>query len=526
MRARAPRFPCEPAARAPAYRRREPETALLHRIVSNELDGLRIALAEASPYGSGLPRHVDKELEAYLRCGILAHGFARVVCRRCHAEHLVGFSCKGRGVCPSCTSRRMHDSAAHLCDRVLPRVPMRQWVVTFPRRVRYHLAADPRLASEALREVLRAIFTYQRRQARQLGARPARARANGAVSFVQRFNSALELSLHFHSLVPDGVFVTDGDDPDARPRFVAIDPPEDHDVAALLDRVIARVLALLRRRGRLDDDAVEADPEPHLVFAARPAPPQVPGRPRVLEPLPPRCARKDGFSLHAGAAVHENDREGLERLCRYGLRPPLALGRLTEAPDGSLRYAMKRRFADGRHVLCFTPRDLLLRLCALVPPRRFHMTRYAGLFAAHARGRYSLTGRGMHDQPCPSPAPPPTPAPQPPPPISATLATPRTADTVLAPPALPAGDLLGPDDPSRQRRLEWSALMKRAFALDVLVCPRCAGPMRLVALIEDALVARRILAHLGLPARAPPRGRPWRLAQQVLAIDDDHLAAH
>jgi hypothetical protein len=138
-----------------------------------------------SPYGSGLPRHIDKELEAYLRCGILAHGFARVVCSRCRFEHLVAFSCKGRGICPSCTTRRMHDTAAHLVDRVIPRLPMRQWVATFPRRVRWHLAADPKLASLALREVLRVIFAFQRRRARKLGERPARANSNGGFSSSQ-----------------------------------------------------------------------------------------------------------------------------------------------------------------------------------------------------------------------------------------------------------------------------------------------------------------------------------------------------
>ena len=79
--------------------------------------------------------------------------------------------------------------------------------------------------------------------------------------------------------------------------------------------------------------------------------------------------------------------------------------------------------------------------------------------------------------------------------------------------------LAGPDDPARERRLEWATLMKRAYRLDVLVCPRCAGPMRLIALIEDERVATRIPTHIGLPARAPPRGRPWRPAQAPLALD-------
>jgi hypothetical protein len=56
---------------------------------------------------------------------ILAHGFARARCPDCTAEFLVAFSCKGRGVCPSCTTKRLAATAAHLVDSVIPRVPMR-----------------------------------------------------------------------------------------------------------------------------------------------------------------------------------------------------------------------------------------------------------------------------------------------------------------------------------------------------------------------------------------------------------------
>ena len=113
--------------------------------------------------------------------------------------------------------------------------------------------------------------------------------------------------------------------------------------------------------------------------------------------MPRLCARKDGYCLHAGTAVHRRDRAGLEALCRYGLRPALAQGRLSRALVGTVLYPMKRRFADGRHVLRFEPQAFVARLCALVPPRRFHMVRYAGLFAPHSRGRFALTGRGLHD---------------------------------------------------------------------------------------------------------------------------------
>ena len=134
------------AASAPlpsSYRRHEPEGTVLHAAVREHLATFLVEAEERSPTGLGLPRFVREEFERYLHCGILAHGFARVHCGACGHDLLVAFSCKNRGICPSCSARRMHDTAFHLVDRVLPRVPMRQWVVTFPRRVRYHLASDP-----------------------------------------------------------------------------------------------------------------------------------------------------------------------------------------------------------------------------------------------------------------------------------------------------------------------------------------------------------------------------------------------
>lgn len=76
-------------------------------------------------------------IEEFLQCGRLEHGFLRVRCESCHAEHLVAFSCKRRGFCPSCGARRMAESAALLVDEVLPEQPMRQWVLSFPFQLRF-----------------------------------------------------------------------------------------------------------------------------------------------------------------------------------------------------------------------------------------------------------------------------------------------------------------------------------------------------------------------------------------------------
>ena len=72
----------------------------------------------------------------------------------------------------------------------------------------------------------------------------------------------------------------------------------------------------------------------------------------------------------------------------------------------------------------------------------------------------------------------------------------------------PSADyLLGPDDPERARRLAWADLLQRTFADDVLRCGRCGGELRLSAVIEDPAVIERILKHLGLWQRGPPRPR-------------------
>src|SRR5437588_3671879 len=156
------------AAPSRGYRRREPEGTLLHATVREHW---KTFLAEMEERGeAGLPRFVVGEFKRYLTCGILANGFARVRCTACGDELLVALSCKGRGFCPSCTTRRMHDTAAHLVDRVIPQVPVRQWVLSLPRWARFLLARDPQLITRTLDVALRAIFAHQPLRARHAGA--------------------------------------------------------------------------------------------------------------------------------------------------------------------------------------------------------------------------------------------------------------------------------------------------------------------------------------------------------------------
>ena len=83
--------------------RHRPEETTLNRVVQAHLDTF-LAFVDIETGGAGLPTFVTDEFDAFLACGIFAHGFLHL---RCTAEQLVAFSCKRRGICPSCGTRRM-----------------------------------------------------------------------------------------------------------------------------------------------------------------------------------------------------------------------------------------------------------------------------------------------------------------------------------------------------------------------------------------------------------------------------------
>ncbi len=161
---------------------------MLYRVLAEHLQTF-LSRVQADPDDAGLPRFVTRELRAFLDCGILAKGFCRVHCTACGKDDLVAFSCKGRGFCPSCGARRMSDLAAHLVDRVFPEVPVRQWVLALPHRVRFLCAIDPAVCRGIRKIFVRAVSSFYLARA----AAPKRART-GCVVFTQRFDSALRLN--------------------------------------------------------------------------------------------------------------------------------------------------------------------------------------------------------------------------------------------------------------------------------------------------------------------------------------------
>ena len=206
--------------------------------------------------GSRLPAFVEQEFRDFLACGVLERGFARLRCGECAFERLVPFSCKGRGFCPSCGGRRMTECAARLVDDVLPRVPVRQWVLSVPHRLRYLLAWEHSLSRAVLGVYARVRLGFHRQRARRHGLRDGR---SGCVTVIQRFGGGLNLNVHFHTLVLEGVFVEGAD---GALRFWALPPPTDDEVGMLLAAIAARVERLLRRRDFASGEGDVSGPDP------------------------------------------------------------------------------------------------------------------------------------------------------------------------------------------------------------------------------------------------------------------------
>jgi ribosomal protein S27E len=395
----------EPSRPAVAYVRRRPELTAQHRLVRDNWPAFE-RLAKAENDGRGLPPFVAKAVKGYLNCGQLARGFVRVRCGGCGTDQLVAFSCKQRGICPSCDGKRMTEGAAHLVESVLPGVPYRQWVLTVPFELRYVLAWNAELRTAVLSAFLRAVEANYRRDARNAGHEGKL--HCGAISVLQRFESSLRLAPHWHVLVADGVWL-DPPDRNMEPRFLPAPPLRDGEVAEVLVDAVKRITRQVVRRGWTDrnDDPLQ-DHDPALAAClqaslwnraakggtANSAIAKVRGATASLpKPDGHNCATLDGFSLHANTRVGPAARRDLERLCRYLLRPGVPATRISQTGDGKVRVTLKTPRRDGTVAVELMPADFMVRLAALIPLPRHALQRYQGSHGERSERALPPSGR-------------------------------------------------------------------------------------------------------------------------------------
>jgi len=553
------------AALAPAYRPRRPTETVLYEVVRRHLETF-LAYARET-YAAPLPRYVEEELRGYLRCGVFAYGFVRCHCDTCGHDLLVAFSCHGRSICPSCCGRRMANVAAHLVDRVLPAVPIRQWVLTLPFELRALAAFRAEVLTALNRMFVEAVFKRYSAWAKRQGLPDA---PTGAVTHIQRFGSSVNLNVHFHSMLLDGVFTRDDS---GGLRFHAAPPPTREELSDVVRRVHRRAVAWLAKKKLIEtssDPAASQEPTAQTSIDACAAIAMQRGALRKLpdlaeaeheaaavDPLPrdDGVAELDGFNLHASVAVARDDDLSRERLMRYGARPPLALDRLRWLPGGRIGYRIKK-LRDGRAKMrVMTPLEFLARLSAIVPPPRYPLLRYAGVLGPRSPWRGDVVPRAPEAKstPCdparprpdargqPGPTteprsgrtptaggaghgdrlPPSSPPPRPniveasparsPAPVAITVDAPaKGAGQWLTPNVIGVkhwNRLLGGVLYAQSARIDWPSLLRRTFDVDVLACPSCRGRLRVLAEVTNLAMVKLALESVGVAAEAPRAAR-------------------
>jgi hypothetical protein len=410
----------------------------------------------------------------------------------------------------------MAQTAAHLVDHVIPPVPVRQWVISVPKRLRGFLADRPAAVAALTRIFIEEIE-------RLLGAAagvtsdasgPAAARPRlGAVSFLHRFGSALNHHMHLHVCATEGVFVpaADGAGCDASPAFLPARPINQADLAALTERVRRRVIHWFRLT-RLLDTAAAAD---MLTW------------------------ENSGFSVDASVRITLIDRDvpsyfrSLEHLLRSSARPPFALERLSvsRGADGQIariRYVLPRHKAanwvgpsrsrkstrpGANGVVELSPFEFLDRLADLVPPPRKHRHRYHGVFAPNHKLRRAVTALALGNVGKRGDAA-----------AGGYAVGGHTAGEHATGGCCDANHANQKPRSHDTSRIAWAKLMARVGEEFPLACPTCGGDIRLIAFITDPGPIRKILTHLGEPLEPPPlspaRGPPIDWGELVQVHDD------
>jgi hypothetical protein len=405
----------------------------------------------------------------------------------------------------------MAQTAAHLVDRVIPPVPVRQWVISVPKRLRVFLADRPEAVAAFtkifLDEIERLLCAAAGTTPAPKTAAAARPRL-GAVSFLHRFGSALNRHVHLHACVTDGVFVPPATGPanDAPPAFLPARPINPADLAAVTEKVRRRLIRWLKRTRLLDAEAA-AD---MLAW------------------------EHSGFSVDASVRITLLDRDvpsyfqSLEHLLRYCARPPFALERLSvsRGADGQIariRYVLPRHKVanwvgpsrshkstrpGANGVVELSPFEFLNRLADLVPPPRKHRHRYHGVFAPNHPLRPAVTALAIgnvgkrHE----------------------AAADGHARDGNGTEGCCDAAHAHQKPRSHDTSRIAWAKLMARVGEEFPLACPSCGGDIRLIAFITDPVPIRKILTHLGEPLEPPPvspaRGPPTDWGDLVQTHDD------
>ena len=434
----------------PVYRPRNPRASGLWKVVEAHFEEFAQVYEERYRQRYGFWRPVIRDsVEAYLKCGDLREGFARVRCPACRHEYFVAYSCRQRCTCPSCHQKRSLLTAIHVAERVCLKVAHRQVVFTLPKRLRLHARYDRKL----LGKLCRAAWEVAKQQMQALLGRDHV--VPGMVAGIHSFGQLLNWNPHIHAILTCGAFTPEGE-------FL---PCPELDLTALLEAWQEAVFALYLREGKVE--------------------------PEVVEQM--RGWKHSGFGVDQSVHLQAGDRAGIERLVRYITRCPFSLSRMIKlTAEGMVVYKAEKKqclpFPEAgsdslkagakRNYQILNPLDFLAEFTQHIPQPGAHQIRYYGWYSNRSRGL-----RGEAEE-----------------------ASSGGATDQVQPPDEEAEK----SEQDKERSKTWAMLLRRVFEVDPMLCPTCGGTMRVVSFIAppQEQVVEAILRHCGLWEDSIPRGPP------------------
>jgi transposase-like protein len=274
----------------PLYQPRDPHASDLWRLLDGHLETFREVYSERfqAKYGYWRPV-IDRSVAAFLKCGDLQEGFARVRCPHCKHEMFVAYSCKQRCTCPSCHQKRTLLTAMHAAEEVCFDVPHRQVVLTIPKRLRMHTRFDRKL----LGKLSSCAWTCIKNETQRLLDRDDV--VPGMIAGIQTHGELLHWHPDIHALATCGAFTSEGD-------FLEL---TEFDMDSPLLAWQEAVFNLYLSEGKIE--------------------------PQVVENM--RTWQHTGFRIDQSVYLPAGDKVGIERLVQYTTSCPFSLSRLIKVTD-------------------------------------------------------------------------------------------------------------------------------------------------------------------------------------------------
>ena len=291
---------------------------------------------------------VDKVVARYLDCAIPESGFARLKCDSCGRQRLLCFSCKVRGLCPSCDAKRAATFAAFLQDELLENVGHSLWTFTIPKMLRPYFMHERKLLGDLARLAYETIQELMSEVAGDPRARP------GVVAVPQTFGNAVRAHPHIHCLASRGIWNEQG-------QWTPV--PYIDSLAA--EKLFAhKVFRFLKSKGLVSDERIE-----------------------LL-----RSFRHSGFSVDCSVTVWSDDTAGLQRLACYLLRCPVSLSRIHWTPGSKTLFyesagSHDDPFHSHPHGETLDVFEFIARVLTQIPEPRKHSVHYHGFYSSRARAQ-------------------------------------------------------------------------------------------------------------------------------------------